>query len=137
MQKNDIVQTFLNITIGCFVASFISKSYDLVIEDEFDKCENDADCKSEIKWDKLDDYQTTKMMYMLVIGFILVILGGVIAKNNPDYPSRGISIGGIFLVILYVSKNWSKFGEAYQVMIMGLIIAGLMYAGANNLANIN
>lgn len=141
--KDSVVQNILYITIGCLTAAFTSRLYDVVnnYKDVDALCTNTKDrnyeqCLSD-KYNGIDSYNSTKMSYMLVLGFVFIVVGVLASKqytNNVKQMSnssmRGLSLGGLFLIIWYIFKNWSLFSETHQVLLMGGVLAGLLYTGS-------
>jgi hypothetical protein len=115
--KDGVVQNILYITIGCLLASFTSRLYDVVTK------------KSNDTLYSIDD-SNNKMMTMLVLGFVY-LFGGVYASKNMSSPAlRGISLGGLFLIFYHIVINWGRINELHQLLIMGVILATLIYLGS-------
>jgi hypothetical protein len=146
--KNELPQYFLYIIIGLLTSMFTSKTYDVVNKYENInkiKCiykNNNGYSVDNSKYDLcttnknklINEYTTNKMYYMLVIGFLLLVLG-VTASNYQEKSNatlKGLSLGGLFLIIFYVISNWSKINNVHQIILIGAILASLMYLGLGN-----
>lgn len=116
--KDGVVQNILYITIGCLLASFTSRLYDVVTKKSDDALYSSKDSDN-------------KMMSMLVLGFVY-LFGGVYASRNMSSPAlRGISLGGLFLIFWHVVVNWNRFNDLHQLLVMGIVLATLIYSGSS------
>lgn len=123
-------KVFLVVAIGLLLSCFTGKLYDILNDYESisKTCTNkiaklppDMDCEN--------DYQNKKITYMLILGFVYLVLG-VIGSNKFELTSlTGISLGGFFLILYYLTTNWYKFSQTHQVMIIGGILAGTLFLG--------
>lgn len=149
LETNDnVIETFLCLSIACLLATFTSKAYDVVFDykkisemkcdminknsfNHIDKNSNDNDnCYN--KKNKLEEeYNSQKMVYMLTLGFMFLFIGVMLSKEKTSSSLRGISVGGFFLILYYLIKNWYKISELHQIIIIGGILGGLVYAGSN------
>tara|TARA_B100001142_G_C14315185_1_gene648223 strand:- start:693 stop:926 length:234 start_codon:yes stop_codon:yes gene_type:complete len=69
---------------------------------------------------------------MLGISFTFIISGYLLSRNINNSSIKGISLGGLFLILYNVIRNWTKFDNKRQVCIVGVILLGLIYTGFNN-----
>lgn len=143
--KNDtVVQNILYIAIGCLLASFTSRMYDVIVDyDSVDKkcdnipwteptqnnrktkrqqCDEDRDIA-------LENIKNTKLTCMLIIGFLYIVAGVYLSKQYSNASIRGITFGGILLLLWHILLNWYKFSNLQQVLLIGGALAGLLYAG--------
>ena len=152
--QNKIAQTFLYLTSGCLLSVFTSKTYDII--NKYDDIEKQCDTKNvsynssiydntivpnirntteancfKKKNDEIEKYNDTKMVYMLVLGFMFLVVGVYISKQFSNSSMSGISFGGTLLIIWFMIKNWSKFSDIHQVGAIGIILIGLFMAGYN------
>ena len=162
----NITNIFLIISIGTLLACFTGKSYDLIAnyqsitnidcsytsgpttvplikdvnnvnytyDETQQKINNCYDNKNKLE----KNYANTKTTFMLVIGFIYLIIGIVLSRQMKSAAPIGISLGGFFLTMFYLIINWFTFTQQSQVLIMGCLLAGMIYFGISkfNLTNL-
>lgn len=145
--------SMIYIVIGLLLSSFTSRTYDFINEynnikniscDEkrengrslYNTSDNNEYYKCiDNRTNKLDEYDKTKMLYMLLIGFVFIVIGFTMSRfenkyNNSikihDISSNGISFGGVLLIIWFVITNWRKLSDAHQLFAIGSVLAGLL-----------
>lgn len=143
---DDQTKMFLVISTGLMLACFTSKAYDVyndyqtlsekkcdqnyLVDKNNKLIESNSECIDK-KNKEIEEYVNNKTNTMLIIGFIYLVMGVLISKNSSS-SLIGISLGGFFLIIYYLVTNWFKFSQKNQVMIMGGILAGMIFAGSNS-----
>lgn len=142
MESEDIynpTKLFLTLATAMMLACFSSKAYDVYnnyqsLSDkeclQKNSLNTNNDCYDE-KIKAINEYTDNKTTSMLILGFVYLVAGVIVTKNSPSSSLIGISLGGFFLIAYYLATNWFKFSQKNQVMIMGAILVGMIFAGSN------
>ena len=138
------ISNIVYVSIGLLTAFFTSRLYDIVNNYEqlqyikcarlkqFEYSNQDTEYNEcyENKTKSIETYDKTKLTYMLVIGFMLLVFGIISYKYlGSNVSSNGVSLGGLFLLIYFIVANWSKFNNVHQVMLIGTILGSLLLFG--------
>jgi hypothetical protein len=127
------------LTIGFIYAVFLSLLVDRILN--YNRVEQVCDTKGMMfgttqyntRQDACEkaktDYNSKKFAYMVVIGFLSVLGGAYVARLDDKYMTggSGVAFGGLLTVIYFVIYNWTNLNKDFQIFILGLTFAGLLY----------
>ena len=151
---------FLIISIGMLLACFTAKAYDLIADlqkisnidcNKFNNPNTDMNANVNVNSYKIlqndqtqkileecynnktkltNNYNDTKSIAMLIIGFVYLITGIILLKQIKFIVPVGVGFGGFLLTMFYLIANWFIFSQQSQVAIMGIILLGMIFAGS-------
>jgi hypothetical protein len=98
-----------------------------------------AECKGNLYEECQKEYNTARDQYRLVI-FIVAVIAGLMAVSMgiilalPSV-SSGLMLGGTFLTFYGTAIYWSKLNNWLRVIILGIVLAILIWLGYQKLKN--
>jgi hypothetical protein len=81
----------------------------------------------------MDKLKTDKFNIMMIIGFIGIIVGTLLHKQNVfDGKLRtsgaGLAAGGLLTLIYYIFENWWRMNEKSRLVVSGGVLTSLIYS---------
>lgn len=134
---NNLQESFLIPLIGLLLATFLYKSISYSVRDpkysyfsdfSYLTTESDKTRKMREEINKAEDNKVfTYSMFAGVFALILGIYGYLQSSRNPrmSAPSRGIALGGFFLILYNILINWYQFQEGIRIAVLGLSFLAL------------
>jgi len=82
---------------------------------------------------EIKDLELKQFNIMMVIGFIGIIVGVALHKQNiiggnMYIAGAGLGIGGVMTLVYYIIMNWTNMNDKKRVVISGGILFSLIYA---------
>ena len=127
-------QNIIFLAISIILPFFTSKAYDTFVEKQQLDCDksttnvNHHTCQ--VNQNKInDEYDMNKLMYMIIIGFGCIVSGYLASIFASNTSLKGISVGGLILLLWNLLINWRLFDQKKQVMILGIILSCFLIMG--------
>lgn len=70
-----------------------------------------------------------KRYYLLTFVSVASIIGGTYIKEQSI--SNGISLGGLFLLIVHTLFNWFSIDQTSKIVVVSISLGALLYTGKN------
>ena len=87
-------------------------------------CHSDFYCQKEYE-DVNEKYNRNVFIIAAIIGLITMLIGGFVLKHESVSP--GLMGGGLLTIIYGVIRYWQYAGDKLRVIILGIILAMLIY----------
>jgi len=89
-------------------------------------------CRDKRKED-IESIELKKFNIMMIIGFIGIIVGVILHKQNifgggMSIAGAGLGVGGVLTIIYYIILHWRKMNDKKRLFISGGILSSLIYA---------
>lgn len=109
---DDFINNIVLIGIAFILPFFTTKSYELMYDKPVLKADNQH-----------------KLMFMIAISVAYIIVGALGSKYGGNVSMRGVSLGGLFLLISNIFRYWNDIDHQKQIFLLGVALSGLMYMG--------
>lgn len=86
-------------------------------------CEYDYACRKDYE-QAIKPHKRNRFIIISTIGVLLVVTGLLLKLAAV---SGGISVGGVILLIIAVVGYWDEFGEYVRLLLLGLLLAALIF----------
>lgn len=130
---DDFISFIVLIAIAFILPLFTSKAYSIYKPAPIIDCGNynDANYNTCIveKRKIIQQYDQKRLMIMIFASTVYIIIGVIGSNFNANIALRGVSLGGLFLLITNILKYWNVLDQQKQLFILGLSLSALMYFG--------
>ena len=84
------------------------------------------ECRIDYEKD-LDDYSNQIFIYMMILGFFVLVIGLVFLKKEPV--GSALIASGIYTVFYGVVVNWRNFGNSWRFLLLFALLVILIWIG--------
>lgn len=130
---DDFINVIVLIAIAFLLPFFTTKAYSIYNPITKIDCGSynsaNYDTCSKKRQDIIQKYDQGKLIIMIMFSTLYIVTGMVGSKFNANIALRGVSLGGLFLLISNIFRHWNVLDQEKQLFLLGLSLTVFMYFG--------
>lgn len=130
---DDFISVIVLIAIAFILPFFTTKAYAIYKPTPKIECGRYDSANYNIcnkkRRESIQKYDQEKLMTMIIGSTVYIIMGVVGSAYNTNISLRGVSLGGLFLLISNIFRHWNVLDQEKQLFLLGLSLSALMYFG--------